>query len=408
MHENDTQGTSPDFANTETAFAHLTDAQLRRATWLFSLMNNPRLNAWSSQLGLWALRLRLPFSEKVVRSTVFQQFCGGTSVPDCRPTIDHLSKYGVRTILDYGAEAKTGEADFAAVEIELLGAIDYAAREDKVPVLSLKITGLINASILERWQAGAPLTKAEQDAYARLQQRLATIGEVAETNGVSLFIDAEESWIQDSIDELAEAMMESHNRERAIVFNTFQMYRHDRYGYLLEAHQRAKNKGYLLGAKIVRGAYMEKERARAAKDGYASPIQPNKESTDHDFDLAVAYCVTCHDTIVLYNATHNTASNTLQARLMRERGLPANHPHLNFCQLYGMSDNLTFNLAAAGFNAMKYVPYGKVTDVIPYLIRRAQENSSVSGDAGREYGMLRAEYRRRQKAVRNSTDGGKL
>lgn len=389
-------GQGPDFADTKTAFAHLTDAQLRRALWLFSLMNNQRLNDWSSRMGLWALRYRLPFAKSVVKSTVFRQFCGGTSVTDCRPTIGHLGGYGVPTILDYGAEAKTGEAAFAAVERELLGAINFAAEDADVPVLSMKITGLIDASILKKRQAGEALVPAEEAAFDRLQQRLLTIGTAAETQGVSLFVDAEESWIQDVIDELAEAMMARHNRKRPTVFNTFQLYRSDRYDYLVAVHQRSRAAGYLLGAKIVRGAYMEKERSRAAERGYASPIQPNKAATDRDFDRAVAYCVDYPDTIALYNATHNAASVALQALLMQERGLATDHPHLNFCQLYGMSDHLTFNLAAAGFNAMKYIPYGEVTEVIPYLIRRAQENSSVSGDAGREYQLLRKEYRRRR------------
>lgn len=261
----------------------------------------------------------------------------------------------------------------------------------------MKISGLVNIKTLEKIQFGKYISSEENESYAKLLIRLKSLGKAAENNSIGLFIDAEENWIQDVIDDLANRMMRDHNTEKAIIFNTFQMYRHDRLEFLKSSLEKAKKENYILGAKVVRGAYMEKERERAKENGYPSPIQKDKISTDKAFNSAIKFCVENHHDISLYNATHNSDSNLFQAELMLKNGIARNHPHLNFCQLYGMSDIISYNLENAGFNIMKYVPYGQIKEVIPYLIRRAQENTSVSGEMGREYKMIKTELDDRKK-----------
>jgi len=390
----------PDFNNTEIAFAHKTNCELRKAGWIFSIMNNPWFVKWSSKMALWAINNKIPLAETIIKKTIFDQFCGGTSIEDCQLTISQLANQNVFTVLDYGAEAKTTEEDFNGSMEELLHAIGFADTHQNIPVISMKITGLINIQTLEKIQANQTLTKKETASYQNLLKRLSFIGEAAEEKSVSLFVDAEESWIQDVIDDLVDDMMRKHNSDKAIIFNTFQMYRHDRLDFLKASFEKAKKDGYILGAKIVRGAYMEKERARSTEMGYDSPIQKNKAATDQDYNRALEFCVKNYHLMASFNATHNQESNMLQAEMILNENINFNHPHLNFCQLYGMSDQITFNLGDAGFNAMKYVPYGRVNEVIPYLIRRAQENTSVSGEMGREYQMLLKEMKRRKENKR--------
>ncbi|MEL6660067.1 MAG: proline dehydrogenase family protein [Bacteroidota bacterium] len=384
-----------DFANTEIAFAHKTNDQLRKAAWLFGLMNKHWLVGIGSSLGLTAIRLRLPFVESIVKATIFEQFCGGTTLLESQPAIDQLEKHKTYTILDYGAEAKISEEDFNHTMKETIRAIEFAKHSDAVPVVSTKITGMARFGLLESLQQGIPLTRTTRVEYKSILKRLDSICHVASTQGVGVFFDAEESWIQDSIDHLVTVMMRRYNRGKVVVYNTIQLYRHDRLQFLFDSYNLATRGGYMLGAKLVRGAYMEKERERAAEMGYDSPIQPNKEATDDAFNTAIRFCVDHYEEIASCNASHNADSARLQAELIVEKGIERRHPHLNFCQLYGMSDNLTFNLAQAGFNVAKYVPYGQVREVVPYLIRRAQENSSVTGDMTREYGLVLKELRRR-------------
>lgn len=385
----------PDFTNTQVAFAHRSNKELRKTAWLFLILNKPWLVDASSQMGLWALNNNLPFVEGIIRATIFDQFCGGTSVEDCQLTITRLASRGVATVLDYGAEGKTSEEDFNASMEELLRAIDFAADRPDVPVVSMKLTGLVKFDVLAKIQAGVALDAPEQESYLNLLKRLKFIGKAATEKNVCLFVDAEESWIQDTIDDLTDKMMEQYNTQRAIVFNTFQMYRHDRLDFLKASYEKARKGGYILGAKIVRGAYMEKERERAARKGYPSPIHPDKPATDRAFNGALKYCLMHHQYIAFYNATHNEKSNALLVDLVVGNSLYKAHQHINFCQLYGMSDHLTFNLSDARFNVMKYLPYGRIKDVVPYLIRRAQENTAVSGEMGREYQLVKEEVRRR-------------
>jgi proline dehydrogenase len=384
-----------DLSNTEIAFAHLSDSELRRTSWLFGMMNQPWLVKYGSALGLWAVENGLPFAETLVRNTIFDQFCGGTTLLNCQETIDRLAKYNTLTILDYGAEAKETELDFNHTMNENIRAIDFASASKHIPVLSTKITGLARFGLLEKIQAEQALTREDIGEYRNVLKRLDAVCYHAAKKGVSVFIDAEETWIQDTIDHLVWLMMKRYNKKRVVVYNTFQMYRHDRLQFLTESFDRAKQEGFLLGAKLVRGAYMEKERTRAEEMAYESPINADKQATDDMYNTALRFCLDHLDHLAVCNASHNADSSRLMVEIMERKGIPPDHPHTLFSQLYGMSDNITFNLARGGYRVGKYMPYGQVNEVIPYLIRRAQENSSVAGDAGREYSMVLEEVKRR-------------
>ena len=384
-----------DFSNTAIAFAGKSDAALVKATRLFQMMNHSWLVNLGSSVGLKAIEWNLPLVETTVKHTIFEQFCGGTTLLECQPVINQLYKQNCLSILDYGAEAKTTELDFNGTMNETIRAIDFAEQNASVPVVSLKITGLARFGLLEKIQTGDPLTKEEKEEFRTVKKRLEAICNAAHSKKVGVFIDAEESWIQDTIDFLAVQMMERYNDERVIVYNTYQLYRHDRLQLLIDHYETARKKKYLLGAKLVRGAYMEKERARAEAMGYPSPIQPNRQATNNDYNTALQFCVENYEHIGSCNASHNEQSAALQANLIDRKGIQKNHPHLNFCQLYGMSDHLTFNLSDAGYNVAKYLPYGPVKEVVPYLIRRAQENTAVTDDASREYKLLVREMKRR-------------
>ena len=389
--------TTIDFSNTEIAFAHLSDKELKKTAWLFNMMNKPWLVKSGSKLALWAVENGIPMAEWAVRNTVFEQFVGGTTLLDSQPSIERLAQYNTLTILDYGAEAKETELDFNHTMNENIRAIEFAARSVKsIPVISTKVTGLMRFGLLERIQSAETLTRVEVSEYRNALKRLDAICYHASKKNVSIFIDAEESWIQDAIDHLVWLMMRRYNKQRVVVYNTYQYYRHDRLHFLTESYDRAQQEGFLLGAKLVRGAYMEKERARAIKLNYATPINADKAATDDLYNTALRFCIDHLDTMAVCNASHNAESALLQVELMDKKGLPRDHPNTLFSQLYGMSDNLTFNLAKAGFRVAKYLPYGQVKEVIPYLIRRAQENTSMTGDAGRELKLVLAEVQRRR------------
>ena len=388
--------TSIDFTNTEIAFSTKTDKELKKMSFLFTMMNKSALVNIASKLGLLAFKLRLPFVDYAVRHTIFQQFCGGENLLDCQKDIDTLYKHNALTILDYGAEGKSNEEDLNKVMEETIRAIEFAASNVSVPVISTKITGLVDNSILEKLQSEEKLTSNEQKDYEKLLERVDNIFSKAHELSVGIFVDAEESWLQNPIDKLTLDMMTKYNHDKVIVYNTYQLYRHDKLAKLKSDHQKTTEGGFLFGAKLVRGAYMEKERERAKQMGYESPIQPDKESTDRDFDLGIEYCVKNYKTIASCCASHNVESNRKQAVLIDKLGLDREHPHFNFCQLYGMSDYITFNIGEAGYNVAKYVPYGPIRDVVPYLIRRAQENSSVTGEMSRELSLIKSEVKRRR------------
>jgi proline dehydrogenase len=386
--------TSVDFGNTEIAFEAKSDLALRKATWLFGMMNNPTLVKISSKMGLLSLKLHLPV-EWLIKKTIFEQFCGGTTLLNSQPTIDGLSEFGVQSILDYGAEGKESEKDFNRTMREIMAAIKFAGQNTHVPFVSVKITGLGRFALLEKFQGKEDLTAVEEEEFDNIIKRLDAVCHLAREHKTGVFVDAEESWIQDTIDYAVNMMMNRYNKEIPTVYNTFQLYRHDRLQFLKDSLALAKKGKYILGAKLVRGAYMDKERQRAIEQKYPSPIQPTKVASDNDYDLAVRFCVENYEEIASCTASHNAESCRKQVELIEELKLPKTHKHFLFSQLYGMSDHLTFNLQKAGFNTSKYVPYGPVRDVVPYLIRRAEENSSVTGDMGRELLLIRKEIRRR-------------
>lgn len=383
------------FSNTEIAFKNKSDQELKKAYQLFKMMNKSWFVNLGSKLGTLAVKWNLPFSKVIVKNTIFEQFCGGTTLLNSQPTIDKLAQYNVVSLLDYGAEGKTTEEAYNRTMNENIKALEFASTNASIPVVTTKITGLARFELLEKISAGEPLSVEEEQEYSIVLKRIDAICASASQNNTSIFIDAEETWIQDAIDSITNLMMSRYNKEKVSVFNTFQMYRPDRLAFLKKSYEEANKQGYLLGAKLVRGAYMEKERARAAEMGYDSPINPTKQATDEQFNQGVRFCVDHYETIALCNATHNLESSALLASLIQDKNLPKDHPHLNFCQLYGMSDNLTFNLAAEGFNVGKYVVYGQVEEVVPYLVRRAQENSSVTGDMSRELELYSEEIKRR-------------
>ena len=384
-----------DFSNTKIAFSDKTDSELKKAYWLFRMMNKPWLVNIGTKLGIPAVRMKLPLVDWVVRKTIFSHFCGGRTLLEAQRTIERLSNHNTSTVLDFGAEGKESEEDFNRTMNETIRAIEFAGSISEHAVVSSKFTGMVRFDLLVKLQEKEPLTEKEQAEYENVLKRVDSVCHVACQKGVTLFVDAEESWIQDPIDDLVNLMMERYNKERAVVFNTYQLYRHDRLQYLKDSFADAQEKGYFLGAKLVRGAYMGRERRRAAERGYPSPIYPDKAATDKGYNDAIRFCLDNVDRIAVSNSTHNAESCMLMAELIEEKGLPRDHPHLNFAQLYGMSDNITFNLANAGFYASKYVPYGEVRDVIPYLMRRAKENTSVTGDMSRELALIYEEMQRR-------------
>ena len=393
------QSTLPRFNDTAQAFQHLTDAELRRAVALFSLIGKPWLVNAGSAFANVALGLRVPLGW-AVRPTVYAHFCGGESIDDSEATIAKLAAHNVRTILDYSAEGQTAESDLDATCSEVLATIQAADGDARHAFAVFKVSGLSSNALLEKvgeaMAGNCTLNPEEEAAWTRVQRRVRTLCEATAAAGGRVMIDAEESWIQDAIDALAEDMMSDYNRDRVVVYNTVQMYRHDRLAYLEDMAIRAEEGGYLCGVKLVRGAYMEKERARAEELGMPSPIQPDKASSDRDFDAAVRWVLKRLEKIHLVAGSHNEESNLKLCTWMAEMGIEPSDKRVSFAQLLGMSDPITFNLAAHGYNVAKYVPYGPIREAIPYLIRRAQENTSVAGQTSRELSLLREELQRRK------------
>ncbi len=384
-----------DFSDTKIAYAHKDDKELKETYRLFKLMNSPSLVKLGSNIGLAAVKLHLPFAKAAVKKTIFSQFVAGENLLDSQTVITHLYENNTLTILDYGAEGKSTDEELDAVRDETINAVKLAASNSSVPAVSTKITGLAKNELLEKLNRDEKLDVQEEQDYQNLVARLDAISKTAYDLGVSVLVDAEESWMQIAMDRLVDQMMETYNKDRVTIWNTFQLYRKDKLDFLKESHDRARSNGYLLGAKLVRGAYMDKEANRAMEMGYENPIQSSKENTDKDFNLALDFCVENHETIASVCASHNLKSNLHQAKLIDQNGIDKKHPHLNFCQLYGMSDNITFNLANAGYNVAKYLVYGPVNEVLPYLVRRAKENSSVTGDMSRELKLVHDEMKRR-------------
>lgn len=387
----------PEFDNTEIAFRYRSDKDLKQARFLFASMGSPTLTSIGMGFTKLAMAWSLPI-KGIIKRTIFKQFCGGETMEEAAQTADVLAKYHVGVIMDYGVEGKEGEAEFDHAVPEFVKAIQYAATKKNIPFISIKVTGFARFALLEKVHSGETLTESETAEWQRVEKRIDAICKAAYDSNVMVLIDAEETWIQKPVDILANAMMAKYNLKKAIIYNTFQMYAHATLAHLKKEYEVALKAGYILGAKLVRGAYMEKERKRAAEKGYPSPIQPNKESTDRDYDAGVLFCLEHlkDGKMALFIGTHNEHSNMLAAKYMEEHGIPHNTPTVYFSQLYGMSDNISFNLADAGYNVAKYLPYGPVKDVIPYLMRRAQENTSVAGQTGRELSLINKELKRRK------------
>ena len=384
-----------DFNNYEKAFKAKDDKELKQSLWLFKLMQSPFLVRLFSKLTIFAIKIGLPV-KLPIKATIFKQLCGGESIEESEEVVKKLGRSHIGSILDYSVEGKESEEEFHKTKDEVLRIIRSAKDNPAIPYTSLKLTGVARFGLLEKMSSEQPLNKKEERELSHIEGRLVEIEYYATLFNVPIYFDAEESWIQNAIDSLAEKMMVKYNKKTAIILTTLQMYRWDRIDYLNRLIQKARKENFFIGIKLVRGAYMEKENLRAQQMGYKSPIHSNKANTDRDFDKAVDVCLENIDIITLCAGTHNEESTMHLVNKMKELNIPNNHPHVYFSQLYGMSDHITYNLADEGYNVTKYLPYGPVKSVVPYLIRRAEENTAIAGQMGRELTLIIEEKIRRQ------------
>lgn len=400
------------FDNTEFAFKYKSDKELKKARFLFSSMGKSWLVQIGTRVTPWAIKVGLPI-KGIIRNTIFAQFVGGETLQQTAVVAKKLGEYNVQVILDYGVEGgDDGEQGFDHSTEEFIRVIDYAATQPNIPFMSIKVTGFARFALLEKLdtmmhegsgtlmkrflKAIDDLPSDEKEEWHKVRHRMMRICEAAAEKKIGVLVDAEETWIQDPVDALTILMMDTFNKGRVVVYNTIQHYRHDRLQFLKDSYEAAVERKFILGAKLVRGAYMEKERKRAAEKNYTSPIQKDKASSDKDYNEGLDFCIAHIESIGLIVASHNEHSNLLATQLLQQKGLPLHHPHIHFSQLYGMSDNITFNLAHAGCSVSKYLPFGPIKDVIPYLMRRAQENTSVKGQTGRELALISKELQRRK------------
>jgi proline dehydrogenase len=386
------------FDDTEIAFSLKSDAELERAHFLFKIIAIEPLVKIGTAVTNFAIKTHLPI-EGLIKSTVFDHFCGGINEGDCLPVINKMYQKGVSSVLDYSVEGKESEAEFDFATQKILKIIDFSKSIDAIPIAVFKPSGVGRFHLFEKLGRGEALTNTEQLEWNHVVKRFDTICESAKNNDMAVLIDAEESWMQNAADNLVSKMMRKYNIDKPIVFNTLQMYRHDRLDYLKQQHQLAIENGFYLGYKLVRGAYMEKENDRADVENYQSPICENKEATDKNFDEGLKYIINNIDTISLFAGTHNEESSYLLMELMKEKKLENNDSRVWFGQLFGMSDNISFNLSNKGYNVAKYMPFGPVKDVMPYLIRRAEENTSVAGQTSRELNLINKEKQRRKNQI---------
>lgn len=385
------------FENTEIAFSLKSNSELERAYLLFKMISIGPLVKIGAVVTNFAIKLHLPI-KGLIRATVFDHFCGGINEADCLPVIEKMYEKGVSSVLDYSVEGKESERDFDNAMHTIINILEFAKDIDAIPIAVFKPTGFGRIKLYEKVGKGATLSAKEQVEWNKVVNRYDTVCKMARDYDVAILIDAEESWMQDAADALVTKMMQKYNAEKPIVYNTLQMYRHDRLDFLKTEHIKAKKEGYFIGYKLVRGAYMEKENDRAEDKGYESPICKSKIETDENFNQALSYMLDNLDCMSVFSGTHNEESSYLLIDLMDERGLKNKDSRVWFGQLYGMGDHISFNLADKGYNVAKYVPFGPVREVMPYLIRRAEENTSVAGQTGRELNLL-AKEKIRRKAV---------
>ncbi|GAA4271756.1 proline dehydrogenase family protein [Aquimarina gracilis] len=383
------------FDNTETAFALKSDSELERAYFLFKMIANEPLVRIGTAVTNFAIKAHLPV-QGLIRATVFDHFCGGVSEEDCLPVVDKIYSKKVCSVLDYSVEGKEEEAQFDSVLNKTIELLEFADQKEAMPFGVFKPTGFGRFMVWQKKTEGTPMTTEEEKEWERIEERFDKACKKAYECDVALLIDAEESWMQDAADELVARMMRKYNKEKAIVYNTLQLYRHDRFEYLQKLHEEARVYGFKIGVKIVRGAYMEKENERAKEKGYLTPICKNKKHTDDNFNTTMKYILKNLKDISVFIGTHNEESSYMAMEVMRELTISRNDPRVWFGQLYGMSDHISFNMADEGYNVAKYLPFGPVRDVMPYLIRRAEENTSVAGQTSRELNLLSQEKKRRK------------
>ena len=387
----------PIFNDTKIAFADKTDAQLKKAYWMFKMIELPALTKIGTSVLNFTVHNNFPFVTDIVKNTLFEQFVGGETREESMNVVKQLFKRGVGSIFDYSIEGKEEEETFDAVCKEIKDIVKFSIGNPAMPFIVFKPTAFGRIDIYEAVGKGHELTSSQKEEWKRVVNRFDEVCKLCYENNKKVMVDAEETWMQDAADTLCEEMMEKYNKETAIVWNTIQMYRTGRLEYMESHLKRAHEKNYFVGYKIVRGAYMEKERARAAERGYADPIQPNKEASDKNYNAGIDFVMNNLDKVSAFFGTHNEISSELVMDKMEAKGLKNENPHVYFGQLYGMSDNITFYLSDKGYNVAKYLPYGPVKDVVPYLTRRAQENTSVAGQTGRELGLIKKELDRRKK-----------
>jgi proline dehydrogenase len=383
------------FNNTEVAFALKSDTELDRAYFLFKMIANEPLVRIGTAVTNFALKAHLPV-DGLIRATVFDHFCGGVNEMDCLSVVDKMYTKGVSSVLDYSVEGKEEEAQFDAALEMTLKTVEFAKERQAIPFAVFKPTGLGRLDLYTKVGEKQPLSAEEQVEWNKVKERFEIICKTAHSKDVALLIDAEESWMQDAADDLVEEMMRKYNKEKVIVFNTLQMYRWDRMDYLKALHDRAKTDGFYIGMKLVRGAYMEKEHKRAEENGYPTPICASKQATDDNYNAAVDYMMQHIDKMAIFAGTHNEESSYKLMEMLKANNIEIKDQRIWFGQLYGMSDNISYNLASHGYNVAKYLPFGPVRDVMPYLIRRAEENTSVAGQTSRELNLLKTERERRK------------
>jgi proline dehydrogenase len=382
------------FDNTSIAFALKSDSQLERAYFLFKMIQNEPMVRIGTAVTNFALKAHLPV-EGLIRSTVFDHFCGGVTELDCIPNIEKMYTKGVSSVLDYSVEGKESEEEFDATLKKILKIINFAEQKESIPFAVFKPTGFGRFALYQKITEKKQLSSREKSEWLKVKERYHIVCKAAFDKNVPLLIDAEESWMQTAADHLIEDLMEIYNKKKTIISNTLQMYRHDRMDYLKKLHQKAQQKGFYIGMKVVRGAYMEKERKRAKEKGYPSTICKDKQATDENYNSAIKYMME-HPKMSLFAGTHNEESSILVKELSEQKGIAVNDERLWFGQLYGMSDHISYNLSNSGFNVAKYLPFGPVRDVMPYLIRRAEENTSVAGQTSRELNLIKTERKRRK------------
>jgi proline dehydrogenase len=387
------------FTNTQIAFADKSDSQLKKAFWMFKLIEQPFLTKIGTGVLNFTVQHDFPFVTNIVKATLFEQFCGGVTREESLKVVEQMFKRGVGSIFDYSIEGKEEEATFDAVCTEIKEIIKFSVGNPAIPFIVFKPTAFGRIGIYEEIGKGVELTSSQKSEWERVVKRFDEVCKMCFEHDKKVMIDAEETWMQNAADHLIEEMMEKYNREKPIVWNTLQMYRTGRLEYMQENLERAKEKGYFVGYKIVRGAYIEKERERAAEMNYPDPIQPTKDASDENYNSAIDFVLAHLEKVSGFFGTHNEKSTELIMDKMQAKGISHDDNRIYFGQLYGMSDNITYYLAEKKYNAVKYLPYGPVKDVVPYLTRIAQENTSVAGQTGRELGLIQKELDRKRQII---------